>query len=534
MDQNGFNINNFFNGPVFIEGNTDIDGNLDVTGTINGGSGGGVDNPMTADLVASQYSIYDLTEITGFDGILKTNTLDLQNNSIININELKGNIDSKASIKTGNLNLQNNSIFNVNTIQTNIIEGINSVLSVYGDVTILNSLNLSGNEIKQVGSLKAYAPTTTLNLDFIPTSSGTANQVLSRDSKYNPSLPYTHKLVWADPASGFVTNPLTADLNANLKNISLVDKLSLTSITPTDSKGITIDSKYTGGFDSKITISTPILNINNSTNLSPTAIGLTGNITFTNPNATITCPNGLSIKTNFLYNDETHIMVNTESRFIGGLKTNEIGLAFGYDLNITAPKTYLNGRLSNLFSDAKMGTRNVRTSLYKAFGNNTLTNDFNSLIPVPIDSKNGPSIGSAVLIANTMNTGDKLKITLNCSLSTSAVGDMNIYVYMGTNYANRKLQTSFITPNTSTSLTTSIIDIELDCIIVNSVMTFDKVALMSITKSNTATRMIIGFSTSVVNQINPTQDNYIYIFGSVSSIIGIATIQILGETIEHY
>jgi cytoskeletal protein CcmA (bactofilin family) len=34
MDQNGFNSNNFFDGPVFIDGNTDIDGNLEVTGTV--------------------------------------------------------------------------------------------------------------------------------------------------------------------------------------------------------------------------------------------------------------------------------------------------------------------------------------------------------------------------------------------------------------------------------------------------------------------------------------------------------------------
>ena len=176
--------------------------------------------------------------------------------------------------------------------------------------------------VNNVGSLKAFSPTANLNLDFIPTTAGTANQVLSRDSKYNPSNPNTHKLVWTDPGAGFVTNPLSTDLNANFKNIVQVDLLMTKGIqlmqshlglgmincvdglfqvpilwlfatngngpfyrcfntefiTPKDSKGLTIDSKDTGGDDSQITIRTPILTINNSTNLAPTAISITGNI----------------------------------------------------------------------------------------------------------------------------------------------------------------------------------------------------------------------------------------------------------------
>ena len=158
MDQNGFNNNNYFQGPVFIEGNTDIDGNLDVTGTINGGSGSGsVNNPMTEDLDANQFSIHNVSEITGFEGVLRTNQLDLQDNDIININEIKGNSENKlyisanvemsenldmtdksiininelkcstgSEIKTSLLNLQNNNIIGVNSIHLNLLEGLSN------------------------------------------------------------------------------------------------------------------------------------------------------------------------------------------------------------------------------------------------------------------------------------------------------------------------------------------------------------------------------------------------------------------------
>lgn len=465
MNQNGFNSFNNFEGPVFVDGDVDIDGNLDVTGTINGGGGGGVNNPMTSNLDCNSFSLTDCNNME-----IKSIS---SSTSYININS--------TLVHANDVNMNNRAIYNING----------------------TSIQYNGVDMK---------------LDLCPATVGTASQILARDPAFNPVDGKTHKLVWQTPSAGFVTNPLSSTLIGNNNNLTTINSIDTKIITNT----------------TQLTFSTPVFTINNGINLSPTAIGITGNITFTNPGALITAPLGLSLKVNDIYNDETTINVNTETYFIGGLKTNSIGLNFGYDLNITAPKTYLNGRLSNLFSDAKMGTRNVRTSLYKSYGNNTLVTDFNSLIPVSIDSINGPSIGIPVLVANTMKSGDKIKITLNCSLSTSAGGDMNIAVYMGTTYGTRKLQTAFIIPNTSTSSTTSIIEIELDCFIVNTVMKFDKVALLTMSKSNVSPRMVLGSITTIINELNPTQDNYIYIFGSVSTIVGIATINILGETIEHY
>ncbi len=91
MNMNGFPNSNFFEGPVYIDGNTDIDGNLAVTGTINGGGGGGgVNNPMTEDLQAGGYAIFDISEITGQEGVLAlSSTLNLQDNIIEGVNTIK-------------------------------------------------------------------------------------------------------------------------------------------------------------------------------------------------------------------------------------------------------------------------------------------------------------------------------------------------------------------------------------------------------------------------------------------------------------
>jgi hypothetical protein len=350
MDTNGYNSFNSFNGPVFVDGDVDIDGNLDVTGTINGGGGSGsVNNPMTSNLDAGNYSI-------------------------ININEIKGTTEIKTSI----LNLQNNDIKGVNSVHLNLIEGISNFITMYGDINIITSLNLLGNVISNVGSLTAFSPLANLHLDFIPTTAGTANQVLARDSNYNPSHPYTHKLVWADPAAGFVSNPLTTDLNANFKNITLVDTLIVKGITlmqsqlglgmincadglfpvpilwlfatngngpfykcfntefitPKDSKGLTIDSKDTSGDDSKIIIRTPILTINNSTNLAPTAISITGNINFTNPNAILSNSSGLIIDISQIKNNGSQIIVSDVTSFSLGIKTNTLNSVDGGSMSI--------------------------------------------------------------------------------------------------------------------------------------------------------------------------------------------------------
>lgn len=163
MDQNGFNNNNFFEGDVFIDGNTDIDGNLTVSGTYPSGGGGSVNNPMTEDLNAGNNKITNLSEITGFEGVLKTSLIDVQNNDIYHVNELRGRSDDNKLYISGNvemtedLNMTNKNINNVNTLDTDIITSSNSSIS-------FNSKGISN--LTFIGSPNGGADTIILNGDI--------------------------------------------------------------------------------------------------------------------------------------------------------------------------------------------------------------------------------------------------------------------------------------------------------------------------------------------------------------------------------
>ena len=164
MNQNGFPNNNFFEGDVFIDGNTDIDGNLTVSGTYPGGGGSsGVQNPMIEDLNAGNNKITNLSEITGFEGVLKTSLIDVQNNDIYHVNELRGRSDTNLLYISGNvemvedLNMTNKNINNVNTLDTDIITSSNSSIS-------FNSKGISN--LTFIGSPNGGADTITLNGDI--------------------------------------------------------------------------------------------------------------------------------------------------------------------------------------------------------------------------------------------------------------------------------------------------------------------------------------------------------------------------------
>jgi len=359
MDQNGFNSFNNFDGPVFVEGDVDINGNLDVTGTINGGGGGGgsVNNPMTEDLNAGNYLIYDVSEISGFEGVLKTSLIDVQDNDIINVNEIKGNSGANVLyisanvemlenlnmtnknighvneisgqggvLKTSILDLQNNNIQEVNTIYTTGITSSTGATAFTSILNMFNDINMDNNDIFNVERITTSHAGVSINLDLVPATEGKAGQVLARDPAFVPGNFATHKLVWQTPSGGGgITNPLTANLQAAQYNIldaqtieskyiniiatgnglacangsfavpitwGLAQKLSLAPfyqtfntdyITPATNLGLVIDSKAPDGItDSKITLSAPNIIFNNSTNLSPSLVTITGNLQITN------------------------------------------------------------------------------------------------------------------------------------------------------------------------------------------------------------------------------------------------------------
>ena len=331
MNQNGFNSLNQFDGPVFIEGDTEIEGNLDVTGTINGGSGGGITNPLTADIDGNNKNLLFLNDV--------------------HMRRLYNNTYPPANY-----------------------------IDVYGILRFFSSwIDMQSSPIYSVNSLTCSLNNIPIHLDLVPLSSGTANQVLSRDPNYDPNNTLTHRLVWQTiSGSGGVSNPLTSNLNCNNFNLTNVNTISgpainstvtiiddkvivegstetrvgspfgvvnlsglntvittsgsnpvqchralnmsgniinnvptiemsfsgsissslgtqptsifwaqplkvssapfyqqfnTTYITPIDAQGVIIDSKLPGGLaDSSITLSAPIININNSTNLAPSVL----------------------------------------------------------------------------------------------------------------------------------------------------------------------------------------------------------------------------------------------------------------------
>jgi len=474
MDQNGFNSNNFFEGPVFIDGNTDIDGNLAVTGTINGGGGGGgIQNPMIENLDAGDFTIFNVGEITGVEGVLKTSLIDVQNNDIYFVNEIKGRSDDNKLYITGNvemtedLNMTNNNITNVNTlsissltapnptincnskslinlnaiqlsnglyfssayppeenyvlyvlggnpagpiidykkavfnpveenvnmdnksitnnnnIETKGISSSTGAIAVTSVVNMFEDINMNYHDIFNVERLTASHASVTLNLDMIPMTEGKAGQILARDPSYTPGNFSTHKLVWTNPASGTVTNPMTVSLeagtfsiyNANIvecKNVNilasgsglscadgtfavpitwgLAQKLTLDPfyrtfntdyITPATNLGITIDSKAPDGItDSKITLSAPNIIFNNSTNLAPSLVTITGNLQITNSSGYIhgnnlivrgrdssAVPTPITIEgtTTSINSSTLNITSSTVNNFLGAVNTNFSG-----------------------------------------------------------------------------------------------------------------------------------------------------------------------------------------------------------------
>ena len=243
MDQNGFNNNNFFEGPVFIDGNTDIDGNLSVTGTYPGGGGGGsVNNPMTSDLLCDNYALLNISELTaGEEGNIKMGSLDLQDNTIENVNTLimsngltfnseeplgtngqallvnNGVVyysDVLANPLTADLSANGFNITNVESVSATYVDTDNINPKVGTAINVLANLDLNSNGLTRVDRITCRttaSPSADLKLDLVPATVGTANQVLARDPNFNPAGSGNTKTVWLDA----VLNPMTANLDVN-------------------------------------------------------------------------------------------------------------------------------------------------------------------------------------------------------------------------------------------------------------------------------------------------------------------------------
>ena len=455
MNMNGFSEVNTHDGTVFVEGDMNIEGNLYVTGTYPGGGGGGVQNPMTDNLDAAEYSIDNILAISGIGGgQLLSSELNLQNNVIRNVNILEvkelhndnegqivvntilntnghniTNVDTitmlnglsiNSAIPVGTagqalilgagglveykkvifnpveefVDMNNNLITNCSSIETKIISNPTGAIAITSVVNMFEDINMNYHDIFNVERLTASHASVNLHLDMIPATEGKASQVLARDPAYDPLNFNTHKLVWQTPSGGGggVTNPMTANLQAaqfsiydsnivECKNINIITGGGIASnsggfavpitwllaikkstspfyqtfntdyITPATNLGITIDSKAPDGItDSKITLSAPNIILNNSTNLEPSLVSITGNLQITNGSGYIH-GNNLIVRGRTAGNVPTDLTLD-------GLTTriNSTTLNITSNANVIAGNTNFTSTLRTNFIDANSGS----------------------------------------------------------------------------------------------------------------------------------------------------------------------------------
>jgi len=795
MNQNGFSEINTHDGTVFVEGDMNIDGNLSVTGTINGGTGpgGSVNNPMTEDLQAGGYAIYNISEITGQEGVLSlSSTINLQDNNIEGVNTIKVDkittqnpenyfidCDSKIFNNAGAFTLNNGLSFSsIHVPEPNYVLTVESPATTIGykkavfnpveETVNMNSKNIDNcdtldvhfirdtteNKVKFLSVVHTLQPLycfqdivmnfkriyycnsliaahneSGLGLDMIPATVGLPGQVLARDPAYNPNDPNTYKLVWVNQSSGGgVTNPMSANLLANDFNIYQANILegknilvmaggggiacnaggssvpvtwllaikkstspfyqtfNTDYITPQTIAGVTIDSKWEDGTtDTQISLQTPTLNINNSTNLSPTNISITGNIQITqgsgyihgnnlivrgrtsanvNTNLTLegvttainsttlnitstsnviagntnftgtlrtnfidthtggniailqnlTMSDGKRINTNSIYTNSIRPYINSELAitglqsdnktlsnitlsapvitinnifgsltpescivdFTGTLRfSNSATLSLirgGYisvdskyadgqqtplylkgstvemtstdtDIKITVPannyidlqgtvlvgdgitsqlqvdtlyqRTGLFIKSSNfstryrLYShmhalDNNTNSRNVRTSLFKYYGPQSLITALNTINPTLISTSNGAFVGSKIQDTSHLNSGDKLCFTLTGLLTTAGGGSMNIYVYAGV--AGSLVQVTSFT-KTNITLNNELVKITIDCDIIKSpgANSLSNVAFCTLHRNDNSVCNLVGTIGSTIPDDAQTQ-----------------------------
>jgi hypothetical protein len=419
----------------------------------------------------------------------------------------------------------NANFFNISdaeTISCNYVDTNNIVPKTGSSILVSGDINLNSNGILRCDRITGYTtatPSVDLKLDLIPATQGTANQVLARDPAFNPSNSSTYKLVW-QTISG-VTNPLTSDIQGaqysmfdmktlECKNINIMTSggglssmngalqvpitwglaLKLSNdpfyktfntdyITPATSAGVTIDSKLQDGkTDSKITLSSPSIIINNSTNPTPSAIEINGNIQITNTAGHI--------------QGDSLIL---RGRTSGGAST---------PLYIESSISYMSNKLFVLTD--RSPSIGVRTTLFKTFGPMPNVN-INSLTPVKLNSVIANQKGDNFIPAGGFVNGDKFIITMYGNLTTLGSGSLNVYLYIGSVQA-----VAFNVINVGITNLPAKFTIEVDCTVSgNNVDLSNGTALLSVERFNTSIRYSVGTLGSLVpnNGLSNSIDIYV-------------------------
>jgi len=457
-------------------------------------------NPMTANLNVNGYSLTNVLGIGATNGGVANIRLDgdiksLVGNYISGITNLigySGTINIQGDVKiTDSLDLSTNNINRVEVLDTNYIESkINNIVRFSSVAHMLNNLVVFGDivldykSIFNVERITASHASVDLNLDMIPSTQGTANQVLARDPAFNPANPATHKLVWQTPSGGGggVQNPMTSNLDGGGFTIT-----NLSSLTSTELKTTSI------ALSSGTIIQTSPLAVNTQlkvNNINP----------LTNP---------------------TILMPSVD--FSGTLKTSNINNYTGSSINITTNDVNISNKLNVLTN--RSPSIGVRTTLFKTFGTMPTVN-INTLTPIKLNSIIVNQKGDNFIPPGAFTNGDKFIIIMNGLLTTVGSGSLNIYLYIG---AVQALAFSVI--NVSSTLQPCKITMEVDCTVSGNNVTFvNATALLSMERTNTSIRYSTSSASNVVD--NTVFSNSIDIYVSQSA-AQVSTFTPLSYTIEQ-
>jgi hypothetical protein len=392
-------------------------------------------------------------------------------------------------------------INNVETITCNYVDTNNIVPKTGSSILVSGDINLNSNGILRCDRITGYTtaiPSVDLKLDLIPSTQGTANQVLARDPAFNPSNPATHKLVWQTPAGGSgVTNPMTANLDGGNYTIT-----NLSSLTSTELKTTSI------ALSSGTIIQTSPLAVN--TQLKVNAIN-----PLTNP--TILMPS-VDFSGNIqLTNTAGHIQGDSiilRGRTSGGSST---------PLYIESSITYMSNKLFVLTD--RSPSIGVRTTLFKTFGPMPSVN-INSLTPVKLNSVIANQKGDNFIPAGGFVNGDKFIITMYGNLTTLGSGSLNVYLYIGSVQA-----VAFNVINVGITNQPAKFTIEVDCTVSgNNVDLSNGTALLSVERFNTSIRFSVGTIGSLVPNNGLSNSIDIYVAQSSAQV---STFTPLSYTIEQ-
>ena len=247
-----------------------------------------------------------------FSGVIKTNTINaysgsniscLQNLTLADGKQLKSPLMFSDGLRSNTTDLIIAGLLPDNKTQSNILIS-SPIITLNNQFSTLNpgaTVNIEGTvnfinagKINNVSGLTCYTSSPSpvnLNLDIIPSTEGTAGQVLTRNPAFNPANPLTHKLVWTTPSTGNVTNPLSDNLNCANYDIENARKITVGEIDGPFSNilifkrllcydGINTDNKsiYNVGSIINQSAGSNLLISSPSINLQGTTIQLTGSL----------------------------------------------------------------------------------------------------------------------------------------------------------------------------------------------------------------------------------------------------------------